>query len=202
LSNCSTPIIKTTTQEEVETITPAPNNPNNPNNDKNNNNNNNNGNNNNGNNDNNNNGNNGNNNNGNNGNNDGNNNNGNGDNKNKNNNNNNKNNNNNNNNEKNNDEKNKITQYTTTTTTLTLFFAGYTTEITTTNSKGVITSFETYIPPSTVLVVKKIAVTAPPIEIGISKSTTILHDFNSHGLFGVTMSLAIVIATLVFMIFA
>lgn len=104
----------------------------------------------------------------------------------------------NNNNNNNNDAKNKITHWTTTTTTLTLYFAGYTTTITTTNSKGEITSFATYIPPSTVLVVKTVALKA--IEETTFESATILHDFNSHGLWGITMSLVIVSATLVIMV--
>ncbi|GBC00074.1 hypothetical protein RclHR1_03730013, partial [Rhizophagus clarus] len=110
----------------------------------------------------------------------------------------------NNNNANNNNNKNKITHWTTTTTTLTLYFAGFTSTVTTTNSQGQITSFATYIPPSTVLVVKKVAVTAPALEDGsdTSDSITILHDFNSHGLWGITMSLIVVVATLVFMIFA
>ncbi|RGB39579.1 hypothetical protein C1646_754306, partial [Rhizophagus diaphanus] len=116
-----------------------------------------------------------------------------------------KNNNKNDNNDDNNDDnKKKITHWTTTTTTLTLYFAGYTSTVTTTNAQGDITSFATYIPPSTVLVVKKVAVTAPALEDGTdtSNSMPVLHDFNSHGLWGITMSLLVVVATLVFMIFA
>jgi hypothetical protein len=100
-------------------------------------------------------------------------------------------------------EKNKITQFTTTTTTITLYFAGSTVTVTTTNSKGETISYATYIPPSTVLVVKKVAVTADandPAET-ISDST-VLYDFNSHGLCGVLMSLVVVATTLIFMIFA
>ncbi|EXX76476.1 hypothetical protein RirG_032830 [Rhizophagus irregularis DAOM 197198w] len=112
--------------------------------------------------------------------------------------------NNNNNNNNNNNGKNKITKFTTTTTTQTLYFAGYTSTITTTNSLGEVTTFATYIPPSTVLVVKKVAVTAPALEDGTdtSDSMTILHGVNNNSLWGVTMSLAVVTATLVFMIFA
>lgn len=89
----------------------------------------------------------------------------------------------------------------TSTTTVTLFFAGFTTTITTTNSLGEATSFATYVPPSTVLVVKKVAYTAAAIEDGTSDSTTILHGFNSHNIWGVSISLLIVISTLVFMTF-
>jgi hypothetical protein len=53
-------------------------------------------------------------------------------------------------------------------------------------------------------VVKKVAVTAPALEEGTdtSDSITVLHGFNGNGLWGVTMSLAVVTATLVFMIIA
>jgi len=98
----------------------------------------------------------------------------------------------------------KTTRWTTTITTVTLYFAGYTTTITTKNDKGEKTTFATYIPPSTVLVVKRVAVTAPvnKNDFSISDSTTALRNFNSHGLWGVIMSLAVVSTTLVFMIFS
>jgi uncharacterized membrane protein len=95
-------------------------------------------------------------------------------------------------------EKNKITSFTTTVTTITLYYPGYTTTVTTTNSKGELTSYATYIPPSTVIVVKTQIVDVAMLE-GTSDST-ILYDFNRHSLLGVIMSLAVVATTLVFMI--
>ncbi|CAG8769443.1 15068_t:CDS:1, partial [Rhizophagus irregularis] len=70
---------------------------------------------------------------------------------------------------------------TTTETTLTSYFAGYST----TNSLG----DPTFVPPSTLYVVKSMAVTEAPTSTVVSDSATILHDTNSHGLWGVTMSL-------------
>ena len=61
--------------------------------------------------------------------------------------------------------------------------------------------FPTTIPPSTKTVVENVAVTVPLESTAISDSKTILHDFNSHGLWGVTISLAVVIATFVYMLF-
>ncbi|RIA94371.1 hypothetical protein C1645_760226 [Glomus cerebriforme] len=91
----------------------------------------------------------------------------------------------------------------TTTTTTTLYFAGYTTTITTKNSRGEPTTFATSILPSTLLVIKTVVVTAPAIEksMDVSDSTTNFHDFNKHGLWGVTMSLALIVTTLIFMLF-
>ncbi|CAG8563015.1 3591_t:CDS:2, partial [Funneliformis caledonium] len=107
----------------------------------------------------------------------------------------------------NNDEKkkkqHKITSYTTITTTITLYYAGYTTTMTTTNSLGKITTFATYIPPSTVIVVKTMV---SPVTLAVDEdlsSTTIrLHEFNSHSLWGVTMSLIVVFASLIISVFA
>jgi len=83
-------------------------------------------------------------------------------------------------------------------TTLTSYFAGYTT----TNSLGSTTS----ILPSTLYIVKSVAVTEPamtnPTIVALSDSTTILYDFNIQELWGVTISSAIIIATLVFIVFA
>ena len=102
----------------------------------------------------------------------------------------------------NSNDKHKVTRYSTTTTTVTLYYAGYSSTITTTDSKGRLKTYATYIPPSTVLVVKEVAVTAPALEDdGTSNSVTILHDFHGHGLWGITMSLTIIVITLSFMIF-
>ncbi|RIA97272.1 hypothetical protein C1645_814355, partial [Glomus cerebriforme] len=98
----------------------------------------------------------------------------------------------------------KITHWTTSTitTTITLYFAGFTKTITTTNAQGMVTTFATYIPPSTVLVVKKVVASAGLTDSTFgSDSITISHDF-SHGLWGIAMSLAVVTSTLIFMIFA
>jgi hypothetical protein len=109
----------------------------------------------------------------------------------------------NNNNNNNNNAKNKITHWTTTTTTLTLYFAGFTKTITTTNAQGQPTTFATYIPPSTVLVVKKVVATAAGLDDGTfeSDSTTISQDLN-HGLWGIIMSLVVCTCTLIFMVIA
>jgi hypothetical protein len=85
-------------------------------------------------------------------------------------------------------------ELTTIKSTSTLYVAGYTT----TNSLGQ----PIIIPPSTLLVVQEIVTETSAATVMVSDSTTILHDFNSHGLWGVTMSLFIVITTLVFMIIA
>ncbi|GBC08723.1 hypothetical protein RclHR1_08340009 [Rhizophagus clarus] len=101
---------------------------------------------------------------------------------------------------------NNTTNLITTTTTLTLYFAGYITTITTKNSNGDPTTLATSVLPSTLLVIKTIVVTSPTGEkldktMDVSDSTTNLHDFNRHGLWGVTMSLALVVTTLIFMVF-
>src|ERR1043165_37552 len=81
----------------------------------------------------------------------------------------------------------------TTETTLTSYFAGYST----TNSIGE----TTFIPPSTLYIVKSVAVT-DPVQTVFKDSTTNLHNFNSHGLWGVTISLTVIVTTLIFMILA
>ncbi|RIA96419.1 hypothetical protein C1645_733301 [Glomus cerebriforme] len=79
--------------------------------------------------------------------------------------------------------------------TSTLYVAGYQT----TDSLGQ----PTFIPPSTLYVVKNIAVTEPAAATTtVSDSTTILHDFSSHGFWGVTISFVIATTTLIFMVFA
>jgi hypothetical protein len=86
---------------------------------------------------------------------------------------------------------NKISQWIVTSTTFTLYYPGSTITITTTNSKGELTTLAKYIPPSIVLVVKKVVIP---------------NDFpsltNRHGLWEITISLVVVSITLVFMIFA
>jgi len=82
---------------------------------------------------------------------------------------------------------------TTITTISTLYVAGYTT----TNS-----GMSTIIPPSTLYVIEKVAITEIPTVFIGSAGSLILYDFNSHGLRGVTMSLVIVITTFIFMIVA
>src|SRR5689334_11137386 len=95
------------------------------------------------------------------------------------------------------------------TTTQTLYFAGYTTTIKTTNSRGEPTTIATFIPPSTLIVIKTVpatAVTAAPVKTtkaNVSNSMdsmATLHDI-SHSLWSVTISLSIVAVTLIFMIF-
>lgn len=80
----------------------------------------------------------------------------------------------------------------TTQTTSSLYVASYTT----TNSLGQ----PTIMIPSTLLVIQNIAVTEAPITTVKVSDSTILHDFNSHGIWGVTMSIVIVTTTLVFMV--
>jgi hypothetical protein len=97
----------------------------------------------------------------------------------------------------NDNEPNKITHWTTTMTTVTLYVPGSTKVFTTTNDQGELTTYVTYIPPSTIIVVKKVL--TPAVEtIGNADS---IYDYNSHGLWGVTMSLTTIAVTLVFMIF-
>jgi hypothetical protein len=79
-----------------------------------------------------------------------------------------------------------------------LYFAGSTVTVTTTNEKGETITYETYVPPSTVLVVKKVAVTAESLE----ETSDSAINFNSYGLWGVTMSLVVVAMSLAFMISA
>jgi hypothetical protein len=52
-----------------------------------------------------------------------------------------------------------------------------------------------------VIVVKKVAVTAPGFEEGLSDSAT-LRDFNNYSLWSITMSLVVIAITFVFMVFA
>ena len=96
-------------------------------------------------------------------------------------------------------EKNKITSFTTTVTTITLYYAGYSSTITTTDSKGELTTYATYIPPSTVLVVKTQVADAAMLD---GSDSTTLHDFNGHSLLGIIMSLVVVTITLIFMMFS
>ena len=89
--------------------------------------------------------------------------------------------------------------------TSTLYYGGYTTTITITNSFGEQTVVTTYVPPSTVIVVKEVVYTAVAIDqgtAGTSGATIILHDFISHNLWGVSLSLLIATSTLIFMTFA
>jgi len=83
-------------------------------------------------------------------------------------------------------------------TTITLFYPGRTTTITKTTSNAddqtFTTTFATYIPPSTVLVVKTV------VAVVDQESLTSLCEFNIHGLWSITMSLFIVAATLIFMV--
>ena len=81
----------------------------------------------------------------------------------------------------------------TTKTTITSYIAGYTTI----DSQGSTST----VPPSTLYVVKNVAITDTATTTVASDSATILHNFNSHGLWGVTMSLVVVTVTLVFMVF-
>ncbi|CAB4379225.1 unnamed protein product [Rhizophagus irregularis] len=85
---------------------------------------------------------------------------------------------------------------TTTQSTSTLYVAGYTT----TNSLGQ----PIIVPPSSLLVVNEVAiVTKASVEtVMVASDSTILHDLNSHGLWGITMSLFIAITTIVFMVIA
>ena len=83
-------------------------------------------------------------------------------------------------------------EVTTSKITIASYIAGYTTVVDGTTST---------VSPSTLYVVKDVAVTEPVTTTVVSDSTTNLHDFNSHGLWGVTMSLAIVTTTLVFIVF-
>lgn len=82
----------------------------------------------------------------------------------------------------------------TTQTTMTTTYSGYTT----TYSNGSLKTF----PPSTAIITKDVVVTEPVTSTVRSNSTAaFLHEFNSHGLWGVTMSLVTVTATIVFMLF-
>ncbi|RIA81024.1 hypothetical protein C1645_837672 [Glomus cerebriforme] len=82
----------------------------------------------------------------------------------------------------------------TTQSTSTLYVAGYQT----TDSLGMPTS----ILPSTLYVVKNVAITEPAAATTIVSDSTTLHDFNSHGFWGVIISLVIVTTTLIFMVVA
>ncbi|CAG8576715.1 17148_t:CDS:2 [Rhizophagus irregularis] len=72
----------------------------------------------------------------------------------------------------------------------------YVPSYTTTNSLGQTIIAE----PSILLVIQNIAVTEAPITTVKVSDSTILHDFNSHGIWGVTMSIVIVTTTLIFMV--
>jgi len=77
--------------------------------------------------------------------------------------------------------------------TITLFYPGRTITITTTDSKSSTTVFATYIPPSTVYVVKTI--------VGVVDEEHSISEFSSEGLWGIIMSLLVTTATLVFMVY-
>ena len=94
---------------------------------------------------------------------------------------------------------------TTTTTTKTLYVPGNTKIITTTDPLGTPLSSLVYVPPSTIIVkqvyVVTVATKIPTIYTTTAAANKILYDFNSQCLWGVTMTLAVISTTLVFMSF-
>ena len=90
------------------------------------------------------------------------------------------------------------TKFTTTTTTTITKMVTSTKTITETKDKTFTTTFATYIPPSTVCVVKTVvAVIDEEFNDAFFVS---LGEFNSHGLWGITISLFVVAVTLIFVV--
>ncbi|CAG8705652.1 4499_t:CDS:2 [Dentiscutata erythropus] len=93
-----------------------------------------------------------------------------------------------------------ITKFTITTfiQTITQVYPGYTTTITT-NINGVESTYETYYPPSTLVVMQTVTASVPAIEAGQSSNIGInFRDYN--GLVNIIWSLWIIIWSLVYMI--
>ncbi|CAI2171191.1 2204_t:CDS:2, partial [Funneliformis geosporum] len=98
------------------------------------------------------------------------------------------------------DDKKPITKYTTFTTTFTTVIPGTTKFVTTTNDQGEPTTLASYIPPSTVVVVKK--VTSPmtePSDIAqdYGNSNSIILN-GSHGIWSIAISLIIGTSSFIF----
>ncbi len=91
-----------------------------------------------------------------------------------------------------------ITKLTSTKSTTTITTTTDTSTETITKVKDLMftTTFPTYIPPSTVCVVKTVVAVVDE-ELNVLTS---LSEFNSHGLWGITMNLFVVAATLVLMV--
>lgn len=77
--------------------------------------------------------------------------------------------------------------FTTFITTFTSVIPGSTMFITTTNDKGEPTTFSTYIPPSTVVIVKKVTSPLPPEPTDIDNNSTIILEVN-HAIWSIALS--------------
>lgn len=95
----------------------------------------------------------------------------------------------------------KPASFTTFITTFTSVIPGTTKFITTTNEKGEPTTFSTYIPPSTVVIVKKITSPLPPEPTDIDNNSTIVLEEN-HAIWSIALSFLVGIISFSFFIIA
>nr|CAG8648837.1 13763_t:CDS:2 [Entrophospora candida] len=101
-------------------------------------------------------------------------------------------------------KKSTITQFKTYTTTSTLYFPGYTTYTSSTGTDGELTTYATYIPPSTVVVIKKVT-SATVEEIQESSPVSAGHldlELSIYNLYSIATSLFVVSVTMLYLIVA
>ncbi|CAJ0923536.1 10881_t:CDS:2 [Entrophospora sp. SA101] len=101
-------------------------------------------------------------------------------------------------------KKSTITQFKTYTTTETLYFPGYTTYTSSTGTDGELTTYATYIPPSTVVVIKKVT-SATVEEIQESNPVSAGHldlELSVYNLYSIATSLFVISVTMLYLIVA
>nr|CAG8535200.1 11254_t:CDS:2 [Entrophospora candida] len=103
-----------------------------------------------------------------------------------------------------NPKKSTITQFTTYTTTSTMYFPGYSTVTSSKGTDGELTTYATYIPPSTVVVVKKVT-SAKVEEIQETNPSSAGHldlELSVYNLYSVATSLSVIAVTMLYLIVA
>ncbi|CAJ0646746.1 1507_t:CDS:2 [Entrophospora sp. SA101] len=100
-------------------------------------------------------------------------------------------------------KKSTITQFKTYTTTETLYFPGYTTYTSSTGTNGQLTTYATYIPPSTVVVVKKVtSTTVEEIQETNSSPGHLDLEFSVYNLYNISISFFVIAITIFYLIVA
>ncbi|CAJ0823067.1 10541_t:CDS:2 [Entrophospora sp. SA101] len=98
-------------------------------------------------------------------------------------------------------EKSTITQFKTYTTTETLYFPGYTTYTSSTGTDGELTTYATYIPPSTVVVIKKVtSATVVFQETNTPSSGHLDLGLSIYNLYNIATSLFVIAVTMLYLI--
>ncbi|CAH1764643.1 13619_t:CDS:10 [Entrophospora sp. SA101] len=103
-----------------------------------------------------------------------------------------------------NPKKSTITQFTTYTTTSTIYHPGYSTVTSSKGTDGELTTYATYIPPSTVVVVKKVT-SAKVEEIQETNPSSAGHldlELSVYNLYSVATSLSVIAVTMLYLIVA